>query len=65
MLRKRVCDSIRNEITCTDRGAVGLATYVFVTGIRATLQKHFALKGGAARPNFLVKFYRRGLLSKP
>ena len=30
----------------TDRGAVALAMYVFVMGIRATLQKHFALWKG-------------------
>ncbi|NEQ37367.1 MAG: hypothetical protein F6K40_14270 [Okeania sp. SIO3I5] len=30
---------------------------VFVTGIRATLQKHFALKGVALIPIILVKNY--------
>ncbi len=40
-----------------DRGAVGWATYrtFFVIGIRATLQKHFAFKVGAARPNYFGK----------
>ncbi|NES07233.1 MAG: hypothetical protein F6K22_33240 [Okeania sp. SIO2F4] len=28
---------------------------IFVTGIRATLQKYFALKGGVARPNYFDK----------
>ncbi|WP_287527690.1 hypothetical protein [Okeania sp. SIO2C2] len=47
----------------SDRGAVGLATYVFLTGIRATLQKHFALKGGGLDPIILVRFFWVSLLS--
>ena len=38
----------------SDRGTVGLATYVFVTGIRATLQKHFTDQGVALDPIILV-----------
>ena len=29
---------------------------VFVTGIRATFQKHFALKSGVVRPNYFDKY---------
>ncbi len=48
----------------TDTGAVGLATYVFVRGIRARLKKRFADQGGVARPNYFDKILQliRGLL---
>ncbi len=37
---------------------------VFVTGIRATLQKHFADRDGVARPNFFDKYARIAIYFK-